>query len=220
MGEPDADARLTALEQRMDRLVELMEGAGSAGRRGAPTDGRTDTDTGSGVDPEGEGAGPRRRGRARWSAATMPGSGSHAADPSTVDMHDAFWALNRLKGRYPSPGAVAYTGSVDIGVGHVEYQWDRHTDDILDADGAVRAERVAALGHPVRLAMLRLLLDAEHTVAQLVDELELASTGVAYHHLNQLQAASWVASPKRGVWAVPVSRIVPLMTIIIAFEEA
>lgn len=220
MGDSGVDARLTALEQRMDRLVELMErvGSGSAEYRGEPA-GNGDGH-GSSVGPEGKDAGSRRGGGRRWSAATAPGCGSGSADPSTVDMHDAFWALNHLKGRYPAPGAVSYTGSVDIGVGHVEYQWDRHTGDILDADWADRAERVAALGHPVRLAMLRLLLDAEHTVAQLVDELELASTGVAYHHLNQLQVAGWVASPKRGVWAIPVSRIVPLMTIVIALEEA
>jgi DNA-binding transcriptional ArsR family regulator len=79
---------------------------------------------------------------------------------------------------------------------------------------------VAALGHPLRLSLLRLLLDGEHTVAQLVDELELASTGVAYHHLNQLQSAGWVTSPHRGVWSVPATRVIPLLVIITALEEA
>lgn len=133
---------------------------------------------------------------------------------------DDLWALNALKERVPAPGAVVYAGAVDLGVGHVEYQWGRPTDPLLRADWAERADRIAALGHPLRLSMLRMLLDGERTVAQLVDDLDLGSTGVAYHHLNQLQAVGWVTSPHRGAWAVPPSRVVPLLAIITAVEEA
>lgn len=132
---------------------------------------------------------------------------------------EEFWALNGLKDRVPSPGAVLYAGAVDLPIGHVEYQWGRPTDPLLRADWGERAERVAALGHPLRLSLLRMLLDGERTVAQLVDELDLGSTGVAYHHLNQLQTAGWVTSPRRGVWAVPATRVVPLLAIITALED-
>lgn len=133
---------------------------------------------------------------------------------------DEFWALNALKKRVPPPGAVVYAGAVDLPVGHLEYQWGRPTDPLLRAEWADRADRIAALGHPLRLSMLRLLLEGDRTVAQLVDELDLGSTGVAYHHLNQLQNAGWATSPRRGVWAVPASRIVPLLAIITAAEES
>lgn len=142
------------------------------------------------------------------------------ASPVSPSLPDDFWALNALKERVPAPGAVVYAGAVDLGVGHVEYQWGRPTDPLLRADWAERADRIAALGHPLRLSMLRMLLDGERTVAQLVDDLDLGSTGVAYHHLNQLQAVGWVTSPHRGAWAVPPSRVVPLLAIITAVEGA
>lgn len=142
------------------------------------------------------------------------------APAEPLDDASRFWALHGLKSTYKAPGAVAFTGAVDLGIGHIEYQWERKTDYILDVDWAERAGRAAALGHPVRMAMLRLLLDQPHTVAELVDALELASTGVAYHHLHQLQAGGWVTSAQRGVWSVPGSRVVPLMAIVIALEEA
>lgn len=141
------------------------------------------------------------------------------ATGSTAD-RDPFFALHALQDNVPAPGAVLYTGSVDLPQGHLEYQWARPTSHLLDTDWAERAETLAALGHPLRLAMLRSLLDGERTVAQLVDDLELASTGVAYHHLNQLQGAGWVTSPRRGVWAVPPGRTIPLLAIITATETA
>lgn len=155
-------------------------------------------------------------------AERVTGAGSGSTDPSAEaepSLPEQFWALNALKERLPSPGGVVYSGSVDLPVGHVEYQWGRVTEHLLEADWAERSDRLAALGHPLRLAMLRLLLNDEHTVAQLVDELDLASTGVAYHHLNQLQAARWVISPRRGVWAISPSRTIPLLAIITAIEE-
>jgi DNA-binding transcriptional ArsR family regulator len=141
---------------------------------------------------------------------------------ATPDRHieeDPFWALTALKERIPAPGAVVFAGSVDVGAGHLEYQWGRPTEHLLERDWAEHAESVAALGHPLRLAILRRLLDGEHTVAQLVDELELASTGVAYHHLSALQTGGWVTSPRRGGWALPPSRVVPLLSIITALEN-
>ena len=134
-------------------------------------------------------------------------------------IEDTLWALNGLKEQLPAPGAVMYTGAVDVGLGHVEYQWTRPTGYLLETDWAELAETVTALGHPLRLAILRRLLDGEHTVAQLVDELELASTGVAYHHLSALQNGGWVTSPRRGSWTIPVSRVIPLLTIITALEQ-
>ncbi|MBK0332309.1 helix-turn-helix domain-containing protein [Brachybacterium sp. MASK1Z-5] len=160
----------------------------------------------------GETSTPSANGAAAPSSATT--------DPADPTASDRFWALNALKSQLPAPGGVVYAGAVDLPIGHVEYQWGRPTDPLLRADWADRAERVAALGHPLRLSLLQKLLESECTVAQLVNELDLASTGVAYHHLHQLQAAGWVTSPARGTWSVPPTRVVPLLAIITALEEA
>ena len=151
------------------------------------------------------------------SAAETPASGT--ALPRPAAQEDPFWALTALKEHAPAPGAVVFAGSVDVGAGHLEYQWGRPTEHLQATDWAEHAESVAALGHPLRLAMLQRLLEGEHTVAQLVDELELGSTGVAYHHLSALQSGGWVISPRRGSWALAVPRVVPLLTIITALEK-
>lgn len=154
------------------------------------------------------------------STAPSSPSGPPSSPPAAPSaLPERLWALSALKERLPAPGGVVYTGSVDLPVGHLEYQWGRGIEHLLAADWADRSDRLAALGHPLRLAMLRLLLNGEHTVAQLVDELELASTGIAYHHLNQLHGEGWVTSLRRGVWTVPHSRVIPLLAIITALEE-
>ncbi len=148
-----------------------------------------------------------------------PASQTASPAPAPAAAGDPFWALNGLKEQLPAPGGVLFTGAVDVGAGHVEYQWARPTEHLLATDWEQHAETVAALGHPLRMAILRRLLDGERTVAQLVTELELGSTGVAYHHLSALQSGGWVTSPRRGSWSLPAARVVPLLTILIALEK-
>lgn len=154
-------------------------------------------------------------------APAIPSTTGSAASqaPSPSDPEDPFWALTALKERIPAPGGVLLTGAVDVGAGHLEYQWARPTEHLLEVDWQQHADSIAALGHPLRMAILRRLLDGEHTVAQLVDELELASTGVAYHHLSALQSGGWVTTPRRGSWALATPRVVPLLAIITALEK-
>lgn len=197
--------RLDALERRVAQLEE----------RDAP-------ESAPSADPPDSPASARPTGAAPTADAPLASAPSRpvadtASRPSPDD--DPFWALTALKAQVPPPGAVVYAGSVEVGTGHVEYQWGRPTEHLLAADWAEHAETVAALGHPLRLAILRRLVDGEHTVAQLVDELELASTGVAYHHLSALQTGGWATSPRRGSWAIPPSRIVPLLAIVTALEK-
>lgn len=144
----------------------------------------------------------------------------HARPALDERLSAQFWALNALAENVPAPGGVVFAGAVDLPAGPIRYQWARPAEHLLAADWSERADRAAALGHPLRLSILRLLLDGERTVAQLVDELTLGSTGVAYHHLNLLQGAGWVTSPRRGTWAIPASRIIPLLSIVIALEES
>ncbi|MCG7308939.1 helix-turn-helix domain-containing protein [Brachybacterium sp. ACRRE] len=198
-----------SLEDRMDRMEQRLEDVLT----------RLETAAGDPSAPSSAGAPPAPSGAGDPAPAPSPAASSATTDPADPTASDRFWALNALKSQLPAPGGVVYAGAVDLPIGHVEYQWGRPTDPLLRADWADRAERVAALGHPLRLSLLQKLLESECTVAQLVDELDLASTGVAYHHLHQLQAAGWVTSPARGTWSVPPTRVVPLLAIITALEE-
>ncbi|MCS6712530.1 helix-turn-helix domain-containing protein [Brachybacterium sp. EF45031] len=146
---------------------------------------------------------------------------ARASDPSIADPAGNegldLWAVDGLRDRSPEGGAL-YAGSVTTPAGAYVYQWARPTRALLDADWAERAERLAALGQPLRLSILRLLLDGPTSVAQIVDQLQLGSTGVAYHHLHALQSEGWVTSPQRGVWEIPPARVVPLLVIMLAVE--
>lgn len=220
--QPDEGAplkdRVAKLEQLVEELTELVHRSDAA----------SDAPSSAPRTPDLKAPSASSTGTPASSASDAPPSQAPDAPPPQASDappsqapagDDPFWALRALKERLPAPGGVVYTGSVDVGQGHVEYQWGRPTEHLLQSDWAEHAESIAALGHPLRLAIMRKLLDAEHTVAQLVDELELASTGVAYHHLSALQNGGWVTSPRRGTWTVPVSRVVPLLTIITALEK-
>ena len=199
---PHTDPPPQELRARLDALEARLAALESDGAAGA--------DPGSGD--------PARPARPR-SAAAASAAGTVREQPPAEETEDPFWALTSLQEHCPAPGAVVFAGAVDVGAGHLEYQWGRPTEHLLATDWAEHAETVAALGHPLRLALLRRLLDGEHTVAQLVDELELASTGVAYHHLSALQSGGWVTTPRRGSWALAPPRVVPLLAIITALEK-
>jgi len=89
---------------------------------------------------------------------------------------------------------------------------------LLDADWDTAAEPLAALGHPVRLAVLRGVLTGLHTTSELAALDRLGTTGQLYHHLRQLQAAGWLRSTGRGRYDVPATRVIPLLVIVTAAQ--
>ncbi|OXS30972.1 ArsR/SmtB family transcription factor [Streptomyces sp. XY006] len=127
-----------------------------------------------------------------------------------------FWALNVLKdqlsGAGIADGGVLYTGSVRLPTGE-EYAWQMTvlTEDLLDADATAAAESLAALGHPVRLRLLREIIGGRRTAAELAELDEVGTTGQIYHHLRQLTGTGWLHTTARGRYEVPPARVVPLL---------
>jgi len=137
--------------------------------------------------------------------------------PEAVDHAATFWALEGLKTQLPEPGGVLFTGAVTLADGHhAEWQQAFTTDQVLDAVGPEAASDLSALAHPVRLLILRELLDGERTAAHLAEHEQLGTSGQIYHHLRQLVAAGWLRTTTRGVYRVPTERVVPLLTILAA----
>ncbi|MQA93547.1 MAG: helix-turn-helix domain-containing protein [Streptosporangiales bacterium] len=135
--------------------------------------------------------------------------------PSTPDP-DAFWVLEGLKVRVPQ-GAVVYSGTAPLPTGErFDWQMGATLDDLMDLDWAELTDRLGALGHPVRLHLLQRILAGARTVAELGDDESLGTTGQLYHHLRQLVAAGWLESAGRGRYAVPGSRVVPLLAVLTA----
>lgn len=69
--------------------------------------------------------------------------------------------------------------------------------DIADA-----ATLLAALGHPQRLQMTMILAQNDASVNDLMEQLGLATTGAAYHHIKVLMNQGLVEQPARGTFAL------------------
>ncbi|MFC9506657.1 ArsR/SmtB family transcription factor [Streptomyces sp. NPDC057002] len=140
--------------------------------------------------------------------------GARRAGPR-LDESD-FWALNGLREQLAELGAtdggVLYTGSVRLPTGE-PYAWQMGalTEGLLEEDWTAAAESFAALGHPVRLRLLREILGGRRTAAELAELDEVGTTGQIYHHLRQLTGTGWLHTTGRGRYEVPAQRVVPLL---------
>jgi hypothetical protein len=127
---------------------------------------------------------------------------------------DQFWALDRMTRDHPE-GAIVFAGHVKLPTGE-QYAWQQAelTDAQLQANWDDAAPMLAALGHPVRLALLRAVLHGNHSTADLQANPEFAAAGKLYHHLRELQATNWLVLEGRGRYVIPAQRIVPLLVIL------
>ncbi|MFJ8539089.1 ArsR/SmtB family transcription factor [Streptomyces sp. NPDC093591] len=127
-----------------------------------------------------------------------------------------FWALQGFKEQLAqlraADGGVLFTGAVRLPTGE-QYEWQHGalTEGLLDDDWTEAAESFAALGHPVRLRLLREVIGGRRTAAELAELDEVGTTGQIYHHLRQLTGAGWLHTTGRGRYEVPPGRVVPLL---------
>ncbi|SDD96432.1 ArsR/SmtB family transcription factor [Streptomyces prasinopilosus] len=132
-----------------------------------------------------------------------------------------FWALEGLRNQLTelkaADGGVLFTGAVRLPTGE-RYEWQHGalTAGLLDEDWPAAAEPLAALGHPVRLRLLREILGGRRTAAELAELDGVGTTGQIYHHLRQLTGAGWLHTTGRGRHEVPAGRVVPLLVLLSA----
>jgi hypothetical protein len=129
---------------------------------------------------------------------------------------ERFWLLDQVRRRSGGSGLV-YGGLAELRAGPVAWQMGHDPAALLDVDWVELAPRIAALGHPVRLRILQLVLrGTATTAAELAGTEGIGTTGQVYHHLRQLSAAGWLRTGARGVHEVPVERVIPLLIILAA----
>ncbi|MFI9418597.1 ArsR/SmtB family transcription factor [Streptomyces werraensis] len=145
-----------------------------------------------------------------------------AADRTAPSLGEGdFWALEGLKEQLAelkaADGGVLFTGAVRLPTGE-RYDWQHGTltSDLLAYEWPDVAESFAALGHPVRLRLLREIAGGRRTAAELAELDDIGTTGQIYHHLRQLTAAGWLHSTGRGRHEVPAGRVVPLLVALAA----
>ncbi|MQA83604.1 MAG: helix-turn-helix domain-containing protein [Streptosporangiales bacterium] len=152
------------------------------------------------------------------------GQAARVREPGPGDEDDdeaRFWALHGLQRRLPEgAGAVLFTGVVPMPTGG-QYIWQQGADTaaLLDEDWSALSQQLNALGHPVRLLLLRRVLSGARTAAELQELEGLGTSGQLYHHLRPLVAAGWLRATARGQYEVPGSRVVPLLVVLSAMER-
>ncbi len=162
----------------------------------------------------------RRLAALEAAAGAHAGSQSEAApisEGASIPEAGTFWALEGLSRRHP--GSVMLVGEVTVPSGApVQWQETRSAADVFDTDWTAMADSLAALAHPVRLRILRSVLDGVETAKELSEIDAMGSTGQVYHHLRHLTSTGWLRS-NGSHHQVPAERVVPLLGILIGAQR-
>ena len=135
------------------------------------------------------------------------------------DAADRAWVIEGLRRRAaPQPkagrsgGRVTFAGIVYGGDGS-HYQWigERELAPLFEQPWTDWATAFEALGHPVRLELLRALARGVQDVQALGALPAMKTTGQLYHHLRALVGAGWVRQVQRNQYAIVPDRVVALM---------
>jgi ArsR family transcriptional regulator, arsenate/arsenite/antimonite-responsive transcriptional repressor len=117
-------------------------------------------------------------------------------------------------------GEISYRGQVRLadGAGPVAWTIGYDAEASLALPAGPVTEVLAALGHPVRLALVRRLLTGPAGTGELVAAAELSSTGQLYHHLRTLTSARLVEQDGRS-YRVPATAVVPILVAVVAAAD-
>jgi hypothetical protein len=120
-------------------------------------------------------------------------------------------ATTNVRGSVAFGGAVTSPGAPDL-----RWQLERPVPWLLERDWADAAPMIAALGHPVRLAIVRALLLGATTLQDLHALPGIGTTGQLQHHLRELRSSGVVTQPGRSRYAVAADRVVPALAVVAA----
>ena len=185
------DARIRALEER---LAALEERAKPDNRR--ENQRRSEGESEVRRHRRGERRGERRGHGGPW--------GQHGQRFGRNAMHRLIAKADELE----ASGIMSFAGLHRTGRGPGEgiYMWGLRgvtTDDVLAVDDARNIKVLSALAHPVRLRMMKSILQQPGTAAELRERLNLSSNGQTYHALNLLENGGMVEHLANGTY-VPV----------------
>ncbi|MBD0382088.1 ATP-binding protein [Paenibacillus sedimenti] len=104
-----------------------------------------------------------------------------------------------------------------------DYRWEpqeRRVSQLLQVDGDKVAKILAALGHKQRLDILRSVLQEPLTGPELVERLNMGTTGQLYHHMKALLGADLLVQEERGgAYSLPGRRALPLLLLLAAASD-
>jgi DNA-binding transcriptional ArsR family regulator len=117
-------------------------------------------------------------------------------------------------------GSLVLAGTATLpGAGSVAWQEEHAVPAVVAGGWTDAAGALAALGHPVRLELIRRLLGGAHTTQELAEIPDLGTSGQLYHHLRELQAAGLVRQRRRNDYAVPADRVILCLILVAAAKS-
>ncbi len=118
-------------------------------------------------------------------------------------------------------GSVYYSGLLQND--HSQSRWEpqeRSLELLLSLSSEKSAKILAALGHKQRLDILKEVLSTPLTGLELVERLNMGTTGQLYHHLKALTGADLLSQEERGGrYVIPSNRVLPLMLLLAAVSD-
>ncbi|NJJ39128.1 ATP-binding protein [Paenibacillus apii] len=103
------------------------------------------------------------------------------------------------------------------------FRWEpqeRRVSQLLDLDGEKVAKILAALGHKQRLDILRSVLKEPLSGSEIVERLNMGTTGQLYHHIKALLGADLLVQEERGgMYSLPSHRVLPLLLLLAATSD-
>ncbi|AOS64388.1 ArsR/SmtB family transcription factor [Actinoalloteichus hymeniacidonis] len=118
----------------------------------------------------------------------------------------------------PVQGTIGYQGNASWG-GGVQWKIRWAAEGIAALPLPSAAGVLNAIGHPGRAAIVRTLLTAPATAAELQESAALNSAGQLYHHLRTLTAAGLVEQDGRGRYRVPGAKLIPVSVLLLAASD-
>ncbi|MDF2662957.1 MAG: ArsR family transcriptional regulator [Paenibacillus sp.] len=97
---------------------------------------------------------------------------------------------------------------------------ERHSDDLFGLHEGKAAKVLSALGHKQRLDLLLEVWNEPLTGAELVERLNMGTTGQLYHHLKALTGADLLMQEERGGrYTIPAHRRFPILLLLSAVSD-
>lgn len=119
-------------------------------------------------------------------------------------------------------GAIFYSGQYR-GHEHNDLRWEpqeRNVAQLLDLDSDKGAKVLAALGNKQRLDILTTVLRGPLTGSEIVEQLNMGTTGQLYHHTKALVGADLLVQEERGGrYSLPPHRTLPLLLLLSAISD-
>jgi DNA gyrase subunit B len=105
----------------------------------------------------------------------------------------------------------------------IKYKWDAQEQQIsslLNLDGEKMARILSALGNKQRLDILRSVVKGPVTGTELVERLNMGTTGQLYHHIKALMGSDLLVQEERGgTYSLPAHRVLPVLLLLAAASE-